>query len=153
MKAYLLTAIFFLLLIGGGLFIAQGAMPDSPFYVLKRFEEKLIMSFRLKSADKISYGLTLLKRRLQEIDYVTGKKEYDLFSSTSLRYSTQAGDITQLVSDFNFEPRKEILDTFQNDQVKIKDILSRKDDKEDWKYIEDSINYLTIYLNKLAKSP
>lgn len=154
MKTYVIAAIVFLLLAVGVLLVANSAMPDSQAYVLKRFEEKMIMSFKLKSSDKLLYSLFLLDRRLSEMDYVTEKKEYDLFNTTSLRFSTLAGDITQLVLDYNLPSRKDVVNTFTADQTKISgNFLMRKDDKEDWKYIEDAANYLEIYIDKLVKAP
>ena len=101
-------------------------------------------------SSQISFDLVLLNRRLNELSYIAGKRNYPLFLPTSLRFASLAGDLTNTSLSSNLIKKEEILKVFAEDENKIGKILIAKDKTEEWKYIHDDINYLSIYSGKLS---
>lgn len=152
-----LGAIFILAVLALSLILSQKATPDfSPLFALKRIQEKIFLSLKSSPKDRLEYMRFLLDNRLDELSKVVKNKKYDHVLKASLRYSTLAGQITELITANNL---KESLDStkqqFLTHQKELYDVyvLYPKNipDNEEWKYIQDDINYLKIYLDKLTK--
>lgn len=150
--AILVLAVFALSLI-----LSQTASPDfPPLWGLKRIQEKVFLNFKSSPEQRIQYLSFLLDKRLDELSKVVKNKNYDHVLNASLRYSTTAGQITELIIANNL---KESLDStkqqFLTHQKALDDVyvLYPKNipDNEEWKYIQDDINYLEIYLDKLSE--
>jgi hypothetical protein len=152
-KKIIIISIVVILAVFGTFLFSANAMPDSPFFVIKRWEEKLIANFKKSPSDQITYNLNLLNTRLYELEYVTATKNYVIFYPTALRYSTAAGEITDISIAHNSQQKQQILNEFAKHQAKIKNLLSQKDNQEEWKYIRDPYNAILIYTSKLTQKP
>jgi len=138
-------------------------MPDSPLYKIKRLEEKVFAKFLTNPSSQLSYDKTLLSNRLREIQYLVDNREYHEFYMSSLRYSTTAGDIANLIFSRNMNSeKKKTVTMFKDQQNEIKKLIGErdaynklvpvKDERGEWGFLQDDINYLTIYMKKLSPS-
>src|SRR3990172_11929828 len=140
-----LILIFVLLVLNTGI-----AMPDSqPLYNLKRLSEKTQLGLKSNQKNKLDYQYKLLDERLRELEFIveTGNSQYVL--TTSLRYSTTAGQITELIINNNLKGESQkAKEKFGNHLQVVKDLPAKypKADEE-VKFIIDDVNYLTTYVN------
>lgn len=149
-----LGAIFILTVLALSLLLSQNAAPDfPPFWSLKRIQEKVFLNFKTNPEQRTQYLSFLLDNRLDELSKVVKNKHYDHVLKASLRYSTTAGLITDLVISNNLTSYVEpIRQKFLNHQKVLNDLYvlyPKNTDNLEYKYIEDDINYLNIYLDKL----
>lgn len=103
----------------------------------------------------------LLDNRLGELSSIVKSKNYNYVLPSASRYSTLAGQMTELLIANNFIANNlngysdSIKNQFLNHQKVLHDVyvLYPKNipDDEEYKYIEDDINYLKIYLDKLSQ--
>lgn len=133
------------------LWITPSTMPDLPeLYSLKRVEEKIILTLKSNPSDKVTYEKTLLNNRLEELTYISHNKNYDLILTCSLRYAATAGQLTQYLLSNNM--KNETVSTvqfFKQQQKAINKLYAGKDSNDNWKFVHDDFNYLTIYSQKL----
>lgn len=138
------------------LILTRYVNPDFvPLFNLKRLQEKVFLNTKPSPESKVEYMTFLLNVRLDEIKYILSRKKYDYLLSTSLRYSTLAGETTELIIANNLKDQAEPL---KNQFLYHKQILHdlyvsypKNTDNVEYKYLEDDINYLDIYLNKLSR--
>lgn len=137
----------------GSLFLAQNATPDfAPFYSIKRFEEKLVSYTKRSPESKASYDEFLLNRRLDDLKYIISNNEYDGFIQTSLRFSTTAGNLANYIIANHLKDRVNHTKwLFWHDENIIKNLMKGHNGNDNWKFIQDDINYLGIYYKELAK--
>src|SRR5882724_564056 len=151
-KNIILTIIILFLLVGASLFLANLSMPDSTLYPLKRLEEKVVLKSKITPSDKLAYNVVLLDRRLTEMAYIVQNREYEYYYSSSLRYATTAGDSTNLIlANFLKSQASSTNKIFKKHQVTLKKFLVQKENHDEWKFVQDDINYLIIYSNKLSQ--
>lgn len=119
----------------------------------QRIAEKVILFTKLDSVSKATYLLSLLDIRLTEVENIVNNQDYSLFMASSSRYSTTAGNLTDLVIRSKSKVlQRMVLEKFSNHQIILQKLLQKRDAKhEDWKFIEDDVNYLHIYTDKLSK--
>ena len=151
-----LGLIVFMAVFALSLIIAQGASPDAvPFFALKRVQEKVFLNFKSSPQEKVDYMRGLLNNRLAELKSQVNRKSYGYILPSSLRYSTLAGQITEMVMENNMgDQLKDIKAQFVNHQkvlMEIYIIYPKNTENMEYKYIEDDINYLKIYLDKLGE--
>lgn len=152
-----LGAIIILSVLAIALLLSQNANPDfRPFWSLKRVQEKIYLKFKNSPQDKIDYMSGLLNVRLNEMDHLVNSKSYDFVLPASLRYSTLAGQITDLIIANNLKDKiPAITAQFIDHQAVLRSIYviypKNISDNVEYKYIEDDINYLRLYLDKLEK--
>lgn len=149
-----LGAIIILAILAVSLLLSQTSAPDfPPLWSLKRVQEKIFLKLKSNPADKLDYMSFLLDRRLQELDSQVRRQRYSHILPSALRYSALAGRITDLVNTDNLKDRRNyIKNQFQNHQIVLQDIYviyPKNTDNMEYKYIEDDINYLKIYLERL----
>ncbi len=157
MNQYKLAAIIFLVVAAIILLASNGANPHRIDYGFKRAQEKLFLTLKFSPEQKIDYYETLLNKRLGELEYLTyNKKTYILWSS-SLRYAATAGEATNLIIQNNLvrEANKFVV-IFQNHQSQINDLLTNypgdlDPTENNSKFLEDAINSLTSYIDKLSQ--
>jgi len=115
-------------------------------WLIKRSEEKVYTKFKT-GQDRIDYNYVMLNRRLKELESLVAGKNYNFILSASLRYSTTAGQLTEMVTDTH-----KLAMIFMEQRKVLQELLDKypKDVNEEWKYIQDDINYLDIYLDKLV---
>jgi hypothetical protein len=143
-----LPVIFTLSILG-----VKGANPNSqPLYNIKRLYEKNQLNSKSSIYDKLNYLYGLLDKRLAELEFIVkeGKSSYVL--TTSLRYSTTAGQITELIIQNNLKNESQkAKEKLESHFLIVKDLPQKypKTDEE-VKYIIDDANYLKIYINQLS---
>lgn len=156
MRQRLVSAIILVaLIILTTLFLAPYANPDfSLLYKVRRAEEKIIEITKIKPEAKADYDIQLLQNRLNDLFYVADHKEYPLFVSTSLRYAATAGKLTELIKSKSLNAKKnQAIKLFEKHKRLIQQTLSKTGTNDDWKFIHDDINYLTIYEKVLQDFP
>ena len=138
------------------LILTRYVNPDfPPLFSLKRLQEKTFLNLQSGPQAKVKYMSFLLEIRLGEIKHLVENKQYTFLLNASLRYSTLAGEITDLIILNNL---KDQLEPVKNQFLYHKQTLNnlytlypKNTDNIEYKYLEDDINYLDIYLNKLSK--
>lgn len=153
--AWIQVAIIVILTIASiSLILSRNASPDSPLlFGLKRVQEKAFLNLKSGPEDKVDYMSSLLEERLKELDTLIKNGSFSYLWSASLRYSTFAGQITDLVVSNRMTDRVEtIKKQFQDHKKVLSDLYvayPKNTDNVEYKYLEDGINYLNIYLQKL----
>ena len=137
------------------LMLSQTANPDfPPLFVLKRAQETVFLSLKISPKDKVNYMMVLLNTRLQELSSQVKKESYSQILPSASRYSTLAGQITEIILANNMKDQAALVKSqFTNHQktlLEIYVIYPKNTDNFEYKYIEDDINYLKIYLDKLS---
>lgn len=150
-----LGLIAILIIFALSLILSQKADPNSPFFTLKRIQEKVYLKLKQDPEARADYMVFLLNNRLYELDAVVKNKNYGYVLPAASRYSTLAGQITDLVIMNNMKDKVSSLkQTFEDHLQVLNDlyIIYPKNipDNEEWKYIKDDYNYLKIYLDKLS---
>lgn len=149
-----LGLILVLALFALSLFLSTKATPQSPLFVLKRVQEKAFLSLKTDPKERLEYMRNLLDNRLSELSNVVRSKDYNFVLSSASRYSTLAGQITDLIISNNLKDQVEpIKQKFISHEKILYDLYvfyPKNHDDEEYKYIEDDINYLKIYSDKLT---
>lgn len=152
-----LGSIIILVVLALSLALSLKANPDMPpFFALKRVQEKIFLKFKSNVGNRLDYMSRLLDTRLVELQNIVMNKNYDFVLRSSLRYSSLAGEITDLIEVNNLTDQAEgIKKQFLNHQKLLTELYvaypKNIPDNVEWKYIQDDFNYLTLYLDKLAK--
>lgn len=94
---------------------SESINPGSFYYTFKRSWEKIIYTFTFSPKDKVNYDLSLLEKRLSELNYVVKNKVLDEFERSSNRFSYQAGTAVNDLAAANDSSLKD----------KMKDIFNR----------------------------
>lgn len=152
-KLYLIAA---LVIIALSLILSQKANPDfPPLFYLKRIQEKAFIILKFGPKDKVEYMSSLLDNRLEELSEPVRNKNYKYVLPSSLRYFTLAGQITELIISNNLkgyvEQTKQKFLSHQKILYDLYVLYPKNTDDTEYKYIEDDINYLKLYLDKLAE--
>lgn len=150
-----LGLIFILVIFALALILSQNANPDfPPFFGLKRIQEKVFLSLEADPSGIIDYQMALLNKRLNELKSLVNNKSYSYLLTASQRYSTTAGQITELMINNNLGNKVDsIKKQFLEHQKVLNDLYiayPKNTDNVEYKYLEDAINYLKIYLEKLS---
>ncbi len=157
MKTIKLWSIFFLSFFAISLISSQDATPDNSYlFSLKRVQEKVFLKTISNPKDRVLYMKALLNKRIKELVAVVNNKQYRAVLKASQRYSTLAGQITDLIVANNLKDLADLTKLqFENHMPIIYKayVIYPKNipDNEEWKYILDDHNYLKIYLDKLSK--
>ncbi len=126
----------------------------APLFALKRIQEKVFMKMKTTPTDRLEYMSLMLNSRLNELNSIVRGKNYDHVLYSSLRYSTLAGQMSEEVLTNNLNLRVDaVRKQFSDHLVILNDIYvfyPKNTSNLEYKYIEDDINYLKIYLDKLS---
>lgn len=138
------------------LVLSQKADPSSaPFFYLKRAQEKAFLKLKASPKDKLEYMSFLLDNRLQELSGPIRAGNHNFVLPSSLRYSTLAGQITDLIIANNLKDEVDAIKTkFMDHKKALYDLYvlyPKNTEDTEYKYIEDDINYLKLYINKLSQ--
>ncbi|MBI2019427.1 hypothetical protein HYS95_02020 [Candidatus Daviesbacteria bacterium] len=139
------------------LIVSQNANPNAPaLFAVKRLQEKAFLKLTPSPSGKVDYMSRLLDNRLKELQSIVKDKHYDYLLYSSLRYSTLAGQITDVIADNNLTDKVNVVKQQFSDHQKVLNelyILYPKNTSNlEYKYIEDDYNYLNLYLEKLPKT-
>lgn len=152
LKLSLIAILTFVVL---SLALSTVANPASLFYPIRRLEEKIFLKFKPDPSSKIEYTAFLLDHRLSDLVSLVNSKDHEFILSSSLRYSTTAGDLTNLILNNNFTDKIDSVKAkFKDHQEILQNLLNIYPDKDidtEWKYIQDDINYLSLYSDQLSK--
>lgn len=151
-----LGLIAFLVILVLSLILSQTANPDfPPLFALKRIQEKVFLSLKSNPQDRLDYMRILLNTRLEELNNQVKRQSYSHILPSASRYSTLAGEITDSIIANNMKDQvAPTQDQFTQHKKVLNDIYviyPKNTDNWEWKYIQDDINYLGIYLDQLAK--
>jgi len=140
----------------GSLLLSVKVSPDMPpFFALKRGQEKVFLKLKSSSSDRVDYMSSLLETRLQELQSQVNNKSYGYILPSASRYSTLAGQITDLVAANNMVDKIDALKSqFERHKKVLDDVYiayPKNTDNVEYKYIQDDFNYLDLYLDKLSK--
>ncbi|MBI2601273.1 hypothetical protein HYW42_04965 [Candidatus Daviesbacteria bacterium] len=146
-------AVIILAILALSLIFSNSADPSNQLlFGLKRFQENIFANFK---QDKLDYSNELLDKRVTELKQLANKEKSRYLWSASLRYSTTAGKITELIVAQNSKEKATIqIEIFNSDKEQINKAwqeFPRDFGNEDWKFLEDAINYLNIYTEQLSK--
>lgn len=149
-----LGAIIILCLLVISLVLSQRANPDAPLmFNLKRIQEKIFLKLKSSPEKQVDYMSNILESRLQELANEVNSKNYGFVLPAASRYSTLAGQITDLVVGNNLTNKvAAIRSQFLEHQKILNDlyvIYPKNTDNVEYKYIQDDYNYLSLYLDKL----
>lgn len=137
------------------LILSRNANPDSPFFGLKRVQEKVFLSIKISPRDKVDYLSALLDLRLKEFENIIKNGSFSYMWSASLRQSTFAGQITELIVANNLKDKVDpIKKQFEEHRGRLDSLYvayPKNTNNLEWKYILDAINYLNAYLEKLSQ--
>lgn len=129
----------------------QKVNPDNTFsYSIKRLQEKIMLLILSLSSDaKANYYAGLTNKRLAELEYIIEKKDMGNFEVATKRYYTTLGDFYNFISK-----DKDTKSLFDKRTSSHRQVLERLRDFYDgttaeWRFIQDDINYLSIYSEKL----
>lgn len=152
-----LSTIIFLAIVVISLLLSSGASPDSSvLFAIKRIQEKVFLNLKSDPKDKLGYMRGMLDTRLEELSSQVNRKKYSHILPSAQRYYTLAGEIAQLVIENNMLTQvssiKEQFLAHQKVLLNLYEIYPKNTDNWEWKYIQDDINYLKIYLDQLSKS-
>lgn len=150
-----LALIIILILTVISLLGSRKANPDSILFPLKRGQEKVFLKLQSSPSDRVDYMSSLLETRLQELQSQVNNKSYGYILPSASRYSTLAGQITELIVANNMVDKVNALKSQFERHKKVLDdlyvIYPKNTDNMEYKYIQDDFNYLILYLDKLAK--
>ncbi len=152
-----LGLIILLVIFALSLLISMGASSDMPpFFALKRVQENIFLKFKSNPRDKVNYMIGMLDSRLEELGNVVKNKNYGYVLKAASRYSTLAGQITDLVTGNNMTDKVDVVrNQFLNHQKALDQLYviypKNIPENEEWKFILDDFNYLKLYLDKLEK--
>ena len=136
------------------LILSQSASPDfPPLFALKRIQEKAFLSLKSNPSDRVDYMNILLDRRLDELNSQVRRQSYGYILPSALRYFSTAGQITEAIISQNLKDQvaSQIQKFNNHGEVlqKIYVLYPKNTDNVEYKYIEDDINYLELYIDML----
>lgn len=138
------------------LFISNYITPDyGIIFGLKRFQENIFLKIKATPSSKVDYESAILDERLSELKYLVENQKIGYLLTSSLRYSATAGKLTEIIKqNYIFDKIPLIQAKFKSHQKIIAGLvtLCQKNDNTECKYIEDDVNYLKLYSNKLLSS-
>lgn len=143
----LFTAIFTLFV----LYLSRNALPDSNLYSFRRIYEKTLTITKNTPEQKVEYYQYLLNERFNELKFVFIIVDTRYVISSSLRYSATAGHLTDLIIKYKMQKKAdELSKVLEKHKIELND-LNVNSTKYEKKFLEDDVNYLNIYLDKLAE--
>ena len=137
------------------LLMAPRSTPDSILFPLKRVQEQIFLKFKTNPTSQVEYLSSLLNSRLEELSIMAASKDHSYVLPSSSRYSSTAGTITQLIIDHRLaNESKMATELFSKHKQVLGRVLENypKDTDTERKYIEDDINYLSIYIQQLSNN-
>ncbi len=151
-----LGSIAALVIVALSLLLSQNSTPDAPpLFGLKRVQENVFLKLKSNPDQKFEYMQTLLNRRLEELGSQVRRESYGYILPSASRYSTLAGQLTEMALVLKDKNKASSLkEQFANHQKALQQIYivyPKNTENVEYKYIEDDINYLKIYSDKLTQ--
>jgi hypothetical protein len=137
----------------GGSLVHEDVNPNSGLsYKVKRFKEKFTLFVTIDKSAKADIYKSILSKRLAELDYIIGEKAFFYLESSSLRYSTAAGEMSEHIVRHNLKSkREEVKGLFEDHIPQLRNIRDNFDPlSAEWRFIEDDINSLQVYASQIS---
>lgn len=130
---------------------AQDAYPASSLYNLKRLYENITMSIQFSDEKKSEYYLSLVEKRMAELERVYAEEQYQHLLITSLRYAATTGNATEFMVSQALDEDAAQLKIMMTNYVKRFEILRSKlpEENEDGRFLTDAINYTNANIQKI----
>ena len=145
----------FIFIFGIFFFLYIAAPPHLPLaFYIKRAEEKTILRLLPTNELKIGYLFSLQERRLAELTAIVAQEHYECLLACSQRYSGNAGDLTTFIIQAQLNGQAdETITLFTRHQIQLEKLVSQipKDQNLDWRFVQDTINYLDLYRTQLSE--
>lgn len=146
----ILIIILLLFLISFSFIIPQAKPTNPTVFLLKRTQENLILNLHPTPSLKTSYYFTLQYNRFEDLKYVTKNNYHKCILTCSQRYYTTTGNLTEhIIKNNQKNLAAKAIDTLQKQKEELQSLLQTAPKTSELKYIEDSINYLDIFINQL----
>ncbi len=118
-------------------------------FSFKRLQEKITLFFIFSSKSKYTYQSHLLNTRLAELKYVVDNKDIPNIQTTSQRYYTAAGDLTEFVIKNNLD--KKVLRNQLSSHLLVLESLKKEfnDTTAEWRFLEHDFDYIKAYILQL----
>lgn len=110
------------------------------------------MQMKSSPEQKADYMSGLLDERLAELKYLVENRRIGYILSSSLRYSTTVGNLTNLIKENNLSDKIPAVQVqFKEHEKTVEGLVAicQKNDNTECKYIRDDANYLKIYSSQL----
>ncbi len=125
---------------------------DDISYIIKRVREKISLVLLSFSPNrKADFYIQLTDVRINELGYIVDKKDIANIQTTSQRYSSAAGELTQYVISKNLTSLKDkIIQKFESHIKTIEKLKKNYDSNSaEWRFLEYDSSYLKTYQQKL----
>jgi len=121
-------------------------------YLVKRFKEKVTLFFKFDLNSKLDYYQVLLDKRLAELAHIADNKNVAYIETTSSRYESTAGQLTQILIDNKSKEKfLEVKQKFTGHLLVLAKIQDNfLSSTAEWRFIENDINSLKIYFRQIA---
>lgn len=130
--------------------ITQKTLPTSPSYSFKRIKEKALMFVKLTSKSKFEYSKVLLGKRLSELVTLVNDKDPNLITSSSQRFSYQAGITAKLNSKLKESQKDNLTKLFANYNIILGELRDNYPaNKPNWLLTQQNIDTLNILLGEM----
>lgn len=128
---------------------------DGLNYVLKRFKEKIELALLFYSKDrKADYYKKLVSSRLAELKFVVDKKDMANFENATTRYFTTVGQFADfLTKNGTIDQKSQAVKNLSSHIPVLKELRDTFEgqEKAEWRFIQDDINYVKMYTDQLQK--
>ena len=144
-------------------FVASQNSDDFPYekinpsnyysYNLKRLKEKLSLTlFHRTPTRRVNFLKVLLLRRIAELKFVVERDDIANLQNSSQRYSTTAGQITEVITKNSLNSEKEYFRKLFKDHTLLLEQLQTnyKYDSGQWLFLKWDIDYLKLYSERLS---
>ncbi len=131
----------------------ENVNPDnSSSYKVKRLKEKVTLIFKFSAKAKSAHLSKLLAKRMDELTYIVENKKMFYFEKATLRYSATAGQLSEVIVAKSLKSEagsaKEQMEAYIPQIEKLQENFSS--DSAEWRFLQDDINSLKIYIDKLT---
>ena len=120
---------------------------------LKRLKEKLSLTlFHRTPTRRVNFLKVLLLRRIAELKFVVERDDIANLQNSSQRYSTTAGQITEVITKNSLNSEKEYFRKLFKDHTLLLEQLQTnyKYDSGQWLFLKWDIDYLKLYSERLS---
>lgn len=127
---------------------------DGARFLVKRFKEKInLLILTPFPSRKIDFYTKLIDVRLAELKYIIDKKDPDKIETSSIRYATTVGWLTEMLdankgSDFQKKAAKDLMVKHLEVVNKLKGAYN--DTTAEWRFVENDANFLKTYISQLS---
>jgi hypothetical protein len=134
---------------------AEHVKPGSFQYGLTRFAENIrLLILSPMPSKKADFYEKLADKRLGELDRVVSGKDVANIETSSTRYFTTIGVLTEYINRKNMAGRRDrIAEKLIRHKMVIEELMPTfNDTTAEWRFLKHDLDYLTIYVSQLRDS-